>query len=345
MQHNSPIGISPVSLIFAALIAALPLTAVAQAPSGISPKVGEAAPPVSPTEWLNATGTVTWASLKDRLVLVEQWATWCPPCKMSIPHLIQFHNEYLKKGLTIIGCTDEKPEVVKPFVEEMKMPYLIALGGFDGYKTPGIPHGWLVSGGKVVWEGNPLTDLKAEVIEEHLKGLAKPKAAAPPKISLPKELSAVQKSIDTGKYGAAVKELEKRLKGLKKKDDVSLAAKEALDKIMKYGDAKYAEAVALKKEKDYGPAAHILADMEKAFAGSDLGDKAKTRRAEWLKDKAIETEVKGFTELEKALDLVAKEKFKEAKGILKGLAEGKRYNGTKLAAAAKDELEKIKDKG
>ena len=89
----------------------------------------------------------------------------------------------------------------------------------------------------------------------------------------------------------------------------------------------------------------ILAGLEKSFAGTELGDKAKARRAEWLKDKAIESESKGWADLEKARDLAAKEKYKEAKALLKGLAEGKKHAGTKHADHAKDELEKIKDKG
>jgi len=38
--------------------------------------VGSPAPAVEPTEWLNVTGTISWAALKGRLVLVEKWATW-----------------------------------------------------------------------------------------------------------------------------------------------------------------------------------------------------------------------------------------------------------------------------
>jgi thiol-disulfide isomerase/thioredoxin len=309
-----------------------------------SPKVGEAAPSIEPAEWLNAKGPVTWDSFKDRLVLMDMWATWCGPCMRSIPELIKLHEAYEKKGLTVIGhSVNEDAATVKPIVEKMKMSYLVAIGGTTGYKSGTIPHAWLVSGGKVVWTGNPLTSLTPAVIEEHLKGL-KPKTVEPPEIKLPKELEAAQKSFDAGKYGAAIKELERRLKG-RKKDDVAKMGAAALEKIQKYGADKYSEAVSLKKEKDYGPAVRILAGLEKSFAGDDLGDKAKTRRTEWLKDKAIAAEVKGWAELEKARDLAAKEKYKEAKGILKGLAEGKKYAGTKLADHAKEEMEKIKDKG
>ncbi len=63
-----------------------------------------------------------WSKLeeyKGQVVLVNFWATWCPPCEMEMPTLIQLQEEYGTKGFTVIGIAmdDEGAETVKPFVE------------------------------------------------------------------------------------------------------------------------------------------------------------------------------------------------------------------------------------
>ena len=54
---------------------------------------------------------------KGSIYIVEFWATWCGPCKVSIPHLTEMQAKYKDKGVTIIGVSDEKIEKVKPFVD------------------------------------------------------------------------------------------------------------------------------------------------------------------------------------------------------------------------------------
>ena len=63
-----------------------------------------------------------WSRLeeyKGQVILVNFWATWCPPCEIEMPTLIQLQEEYGAKGFTVIGIAmdDEGAETVKPFVE------------------------------------------------------------------------------------------------------------------------------------------------------------------------------------------------------------------------------------
>lgn len=63
-----------------------------------------------------------WSKLeeyKGQVVLLNFWATWCPPCELEVPTLIQLQEEYGAKGFTVIGIAmdDEGAETVKPFVE------------------------------------------------------------------------------------------------------------------------------------------------------------------------------------------------------------------------------------
>ncbi|MFA6244559.1 MAG: TlpA disulfide reductase family protein, partial [Candidatus Hydrogenedentales bacterium] len=79
-------------------------------------KVGVPAPELTILEWAKGE-PVTLADGKGKTAyLVEFWATWCPPCRKSIPHLTELQKKYKDKGLVVIGVTAEEPADVKPFV-------------------------------------------------------------------------------------------------------------------------------------------------------------------------------------------------------------------------------------
>lgn len=63
------------------------------------------------------------------MVLLDFWATWCPPCRESIPHLAELHRKYSKQGLVIVGMSvDEGGErTVKDYAENNAIPYQIVM--------------------------------------------------------------------------------------------------------------------------------------------------------------------------------------------------------------------------
>jgi cytochrome c biogenesis protein CcmG/thiol:disulfide interchange protein DsbE len=94
--------------------------------------------------------TVSLSDYKGKVVLVNFWATWCPPCRMEIPHFIELQNQYKDKGFVILGLAgdDEGAKVVKPFAEKMKMNYPVLIQDeqvADNYGgIVGIPTSFLI---------------------------------------------------------------------------------------------------------------------------------------------------------------------------------------------------------
>jgi thiol-disulfide isomerase/thioredoxin len=132
-------------------------------------------PEISAAGWMNlpegAKG-VALADLKGKVAVVEFWATWCPPCRTSIPHLAELHEQHKDEGLVIIGLTDEPKEKVEPFAAEFKMPYIIGTGSAAGndYGVGAIPHAVVVGrDGQVFWKGNPLDPRFDEALQEALR--------------------------------------------------------------------------------------------------------------------------------------------------------------------------------
>jgi thiol-disulfide isomerase/thioredoxin len=72
---------------------------------------------------------VTLSKLKGKVILLDFWATWCGPCRESIPHLVHLYKTYQKNGLEVIGMNMDRGNMntVRHFVRSMDIPYPIGI--------------------------------------------------------------------------------------------------------------------------------------------------------------------------------------------------------------------------
>ena len=115
------------------------------APQYVSPLKGRPAPEFT-LEDLNGK-KVSLASYKGKAVLINFWATWCAPCKIETPWLIELRNQYAAQGFEILGVSaddldlgdtlklsTEKKEIARS-VQQMQIPYPVLIDG-DAISQP-----------------------------------------------------------------------------------------------------------------------------------------------------------------------------------------------------------------
>ena len=156
------------------LLAVAGLLLTTQPASAILQK-GEAAPAIKLTT--TSGQPITLNNYKGYVLVMDFFATWCIPCKESIPHLNSLKQKYGKQGLQILGVSVDEgnDREVKSFITERKISYPVAVAGEDlqtEYGLRSIPTVYVINKrGMVAEKFQGYSDQTAKAMEETIKRL------------------------------------------------------------------------------------------------------------------------------------------------------------------------------
>jgi len=132
---------------------------------------------------------VTVDSLRGKVTLVDFWATWCVPCRKSMPELQSLHERHRDRGFSVLGISiDEKAEAkVRRYVASQKFTYPIAIDdpkqpAWERYRVKAVPAAFLIDReGRIVaqWTGGaPPREVLEAAVERALDAPASPASGA-----------------------------------------------------------------------------------------------------------------------------------------------------------------------
>ena len=117
------------------------------------------------TEKYNSPSIIT-AFPSNKVILLNFWATWCPPCRKEIPDFIRLHNEFQNQGFSVVGLAIDKQEKVTAFGKEMGINYpslIVEKEGYSLMEEYGSPHGALPY--------SVILDKQGNIAHKHHKGI------------------------------------------------------------------------------------------------------------------------------------------------------------------------------
>ena len=138
-----------------------------------SANIGSRAPDAK-LEMLTEPGKMVSIQGQSNVRIIDFWATWCGPCRQSMPFIENLHKKYKDKGVQVMGVTDEPRGVVEKFHQELGYDYPIFLDSYGDanrrYAVRAIPHVVVIGkNGIIRWMGSPFdTEGVTEAVESAL---------------------------------------------------------------------------------------------------------------------------------------------------------------------------------
>lgn len=282
------------------------------------------------------------------MVLIDFWATWCPPCMAEADHLVAINREWGPKGLVLIGINMDTNARAMAAVCQQKgfnWPQYFEGRAWDNriaraWGVRSIPSTFLISPeGVVLWKGHS-AQLDLVLVEAFAKH--------PPQLVDPEVLAAANAAMDRAEALLAEDKPAEALKVLAgvnesaSKDAAWAARAEAMrGKLLAHGQAVLKEADTLAGQKQYAPALLRLRELQQVFRGTPIADQARQRQQQLSADPAAratlaaaEREVKAAEALAAAQALAAEQKHEEAYVRLKQIARDHATTEAGASAAA-----------
>jgi len=93
--------------------------------------------------------TESLANYRNKVILVNNWATWCPPCKAEMPTLVAYHNKHSVDGFSVIAVEAGEPlDVVTPFVKSFEMDFPVWLDpdgkALNAFRNGTLPNSYVI---------------------------------------------------------------------------------------------------------------------------------------------------------------------------------------------------------
>lgn len=132
----------------------------------LAAELGMEAPELTGLEWVKGDPIQIGDGDGENIYIVEFWATWCGPCRASVPYLTELQRKFADDNVVIIGISDEEHETVAAFAESQgdEMDFRVAVAPergphqayMEAFGQGGIPTAFVVDReGRVAWYGHP----------------------------------------------------------------------------------------------------------------------------------------------------------------------------------------------
>jgi thiol-disulfide isomerase/thioredoxin len=175
--------------------------------------LGDAAAPLEIAEWIKGDAVDLAAAKGKKVVVVEFWATWCGPCKVSIPHLTEMQKKYENRGVVIMAI-DRNRATSAAYMEK--------------FGQNGIPHAFVIDKeGRIAWHGHPMSGLE-RVLDQLASntfdlGLEQKRESATKKIQEYFEMALKGEGDEKlDKFGVQIAALDKQLGGINPEQPLDL---------------------------------------------------------------------------------------------------------------------------
>jgi peroxiredoxin len=112
---------------------------------------------------------------RDRVVLVNNWATWCPPCKAEMPTLVAFYNDHAKDGFMIVAIEAGEPrQQVQKFADQYQMSFAVWLDpngkALNAFGNGNLPNSYVIDRAgtvRLAWTG----EINRSMLEKYVTPL------------------------------------------------------------------------------------------------------------------------------------------------------------------------------